>query len=228
MDDKLIDIKEILYLFKKKFWIILLVTLITTGFGFYKTTKMTERYQGVTKIFVGKGDSILNYYPEIEIKYYSELMNTFNEVIKVGNSLDNALKNSNSNKTSEEVGGGVTITAAQKSPIFTVTYNSVSKDGIEEVINAVSNEFSEYIKKMLPETDTKIIDEVRVYPIIPNKKKVIMIAFAVGIIISIGIIFVIDYLDDTIKSKEKLEKLLPIPVLGELPKHEKSFKGEGV
>lgn len=228
MDDKLIDIKEILYLFKKKFWIILLVTLITTGFGFYKTIKMTERYQGVTKIFVGKGDSLLNYYPEIEIKYYSELMNTFNEVIKVGNSLDNALKNSNSNKTSAEVGGGVTITAAQKSPIFTVTYNSVSKDGIEEVINAVSNEFSEYIKKMLPETDTKIIDEVRVYPIIPNKKKVIMIAFAVGIIISIGIIFVIDYLDDTIKSKEKLEKLLPIPVLGELPKHEKSFKGEGV
>lgn len=228
MDDKLIDIKEILYLLKKKFWIILLVTLITTVFGFYKTTKMTERYQGVTKIFVGKGDSLLNYYPEIEIKYYSDLMNTFNEVIKVGNSLDNALKNSNSNKTSADVSGEIAITGAQKSPIFTVTYNSFSKEGIEEVINAVSNEFSEYIKKMLPETDTKIIDEVRVYPIIPNKKKVIMIAFAVGIIISIGIIFVIDYLDDTIKSKEKLEKLLPIPVLGELPKHEKSFKGEGV
>ena len=226
MDDKLIDIKEILYLLKKKFWIILLVTLITTGFGFYKTTRMAERYQGVSKIFVGKGDSLLNYYPEIEIKYYTDLMNTFNEVIKVGNSLDNALKNSNSNKTASEVSSGIVITGAQKSPIFTVTYSSFTKDGIEEVINAVSNEFSDYIKKMMPETDPKIIDEVRVYPITPNKRKVIMIAFVVGFIASIGIIFVLDYLDDTIKSKEKLEKLLPIPVLGELPKHEKSFKGE--
>lgn len=228
MDDKLIDIKEILQLLRKKIWIMILVTIITTGFGFYKATKMTNRYQGVTKIFLGKGDSLLNYYPEMEIKYYSDLMNTFNEVIKVGDSLNNALKNSNIDKTAAEVGAGIIITGAEKSPIFTVTYNSYSQENIKEIINAVANEFSDYIKKMLPETDPKIIDEVRVYPIKPNKKKVIMIAFAVGMVISIGIILVVDYLDDTIKSKERLEKLLPIPVLGELPKYEKSFKGEGV
>lgn len=226
MDDRLIDIKEILDLLKSKLWIILLAIMITTGFGVYKAINMTESYQGSSKIFVGKGDSLLNYYPEIEIKYYSDLMNTFNEVIKIGDLLDNILKSSNIDKTAAEVGAGITITGAEKSPIFTVTYSSPNQDNMKEIINAVANEFSNYIKKMLPETDIKIIDEVRVSPIIPNKKKVIMVAFIVGIIISIGIIFVLDYLDDTIKSKEKLEKLLPIPVLGELPKHEKSFKGE--
>ena len=33
----------------------------------------------------------------------------------------------------------------------------------------------------------------------------------------IGLVFVLDYLDDTLARREDLEKLLPIPVLGELP-----------
>lgn len=226
MDDKLIDIGEIFYLFKKKLWIIILVTIVTTGLGFYKTTTMVTTYQGVTKIFVGKGDSLLNYYPEVEIKYYTELMNTFNEVIRVDDSLNDALKKNNINKTADEVRGGIGITGSQKSPIFTMTYRSLSEDGIKEILNTVGNEFSGYIKKMLPETTPKTIEAARVYPIIPNKNKVIIIAFAIGLIISIGIIFVLDYLDDTIKSKDRLERILPIPVIGMLPKHEKSFKGE--
>lgn len=226
MDDKLIDIKEILYLFKKKFWIILLVTIISTGIGYYKTTTMVTRYQGFSKVFVGKGDTLLNYYPEMELKYYTELMNTFNEVIKVDNTLNDSLKKTNSNKTAAEVRGGITITGSQKSPIFTITYTSLSSDGMTEVIQAVSNEFSDYIKKMMPDTKPKIIDEARVYPITPNKKRVLLIAFAIGLIISIGIVLVLDYLDDTVKTRDRLEKILPIPVLGELPKHDKSFKGE--
>ncbi|MGL5352576.1 MAG: YveK family protein [Clostridium sp.] len=226
MDDKLIDIKEIYTLFKKKFWVILLVTLVTTGFGYYKTTTMVTSYQGFSKVFVGKGDTLLNYYPEMEIKYYTELMNTFNEVIKLDDTLNDSLKNSNSNKTAAQVRGGITITGSQKSPIFTITYTSLSEDGMKEVIQAVSNEFSEYIKKMMPDTKPRIIDEARVYPITPNKERVILIAFAIGIVLSIGIILVLDYLDDTIKSRERLEKILPISVLGELPKHDKSFKGE--
>jgi len=41
----------------------------------------------------------------------------------------------------------------------------------------------------------------------------------------LGLIFFIDYLDDTIKSNSRLEKVLPVPVLGNIPKHEKGFKG---
>lgn len=226
MDDKLIDIKEILYLFKKKFWIIFLVTIITTGIGYYKTTTMVTSYQGFSTVFLGKGDTLLNYYSDMDLKYYNELMNTFNEVIRVDDTLNDSLKKSNSDKTAAEVRGGITITGSQKAPIFTIKYTSLSEDGIKEILAAVSSEFSDYIKKMVPETKPKIIDEVVVYPITPNKQRVILICFAIGLILSIGVILVLDYLDDTIKSRERLEKILPIPVLGELPKHDKSFKGE--
>ena len=43
---------------------------------------------------------------------------------------------------------------------------------------------------------------------------------------SIGLILILDYLDDTLKSKQELERVLPIPVLGDIPKHEKDFLKE--
>lgn len=226
MKDKLIDIEEIFYLFKKKIWILVIITIITTGLGVYKASKMVNQYQGSMKVFVGKSENLLDYYPEKEIQYYSEFMNIFNEIIRVDDFLNDTLEKNNINKTAAEVKGGIGISASEKSPIFTITYTSLSDDNLKEVLTAVSNEFSEYIQRIVPETNPKVIDEVRIFPITPNKKKLVIVAFAVGIIISIGIIFVLDYLDDTIKNKDRLEEILPIPVIGEVPKHEKSFKGE--
>lgn len=226
MDDKLLDIGDLFNVFKKKFWIIIVITIITTGLGLYKTSKMIPSYQGNTKVFVGNSESLLDYYGEEEIQYYNELMNIFNEIIRVDDFLNDTLKKKNINKSAGEVKGGISIAGSERSPIYTISYSSMNEDGIEEIIKAISSEFTEYIKRMIPETNPKEIDEVRVTTIMPNKTKLIIVAFGIGLILSIGLILVLDYLDDTIKSKEKLEKLLPIPVIGEIPKHEKAFKKE--
>ena len=51
-------------------------------------------------------------------------------------------------------------------------------------------------------------------------------AFAAGIILSIGLILVLDYLDTRIISKKQLEKIVPVPVLGSIPIEEKEFRKE--
>lgn len=224
MDDKLINIEEIFYLFKKNIWILLVIVAMTTGLGVFKASKMVPSYQGSTKVFIGKSDSLLEYYPEKDIQYYNEFMNIFNEIIREDIFLNDTLKKNNINKIAGEVKGGIGISASEKSPIFTISYTSFNEDGIKEVLDAISNEFSDYIKKIVPETKPKTLNEVRVYPIMPNKKKLIIVAFAIGLILGIGLILVLDYLDDRIKNKDRLEKILPIPVIGELPKHEKGFK----
>ena len=44
-----------------------------------------------------------------------------------------------------------------------------------------------------------------------------MIALVVGFILSIGIVFVIFYFDNTIKSVEQLEEKFDVPILGTVP-----------
>ena len=51
----------------------------------------------------------------------------------------------------------------------------------------------------------------------PNKKMNIAIAFLLGLMVSLGLVFLLEYLDNTYKNKEQLEKELDIPVIGVIP-----------
>ncbi len=54
----------------------------------------------------------------------------------------------------------------------------------------------------------------------PNKKMNIAIAFLLGLMVSVGISFLLEFLDNTYNNKEQLEKELDIPVIGTIPKIE--------
>ena len=58
---------------------------------------------------------------------------------------------------------------------------------------------------------------MKVIEILPAKSKVIFVGFMAGLLIGVGLALIIDYFDDTIVKREELEKVLPIPVLAELP-----------
>ncbi len=225
MEEKLINLDEILYLLKKRLWILVLVTGVISCLGMYKASLMTTTYQATAKTFVGRGDNLMDYYSQNEIKYYNEFMNTFNEIIRVDDFLNETLKKHKINKSSFEVKNSLGFSASENTPIFTVTYKTSERNGAEQVLTAVCEEFNEQAKTIIPDAKPRIIDSAKVYPIIPNKKKLVLMYFGAGVIFSLGIIFLLDYLDDTIKSNSRLEKVLPVPVLGNIPKHERGFKG---
>ena len=51
-------------------------------------------------------------------------------------------------------------------------------------------------------------------PIKPQPVLNMAIAFVVGLMLSVGIAFLLEYLDNTVKSEQDIEKLLGLPVLG--------------
>ena len=51
-------------------------------------------------------------------------------------------------------------------------------------------------------------------PIKPNPQLNIAIALVIGLMLGVGLAFLLEYLDNTIKSEQDIEKLLELPVLG--------------
>ena len=54
MEDKLFDFEELWYLFKRKFWIIIVITAVTTSLALYKVSKLQPSYlftRGVKLLF---------------------------------------------------------------------------------------------------------------------------------------------------------------------------------
>ena len=226
MEDRLFDFEEIFYLFKKKFWIIIVVTAITTSLAVVKVSKLQPNYSATAKVFIGNGNDMLQVYSESELSYYSQFLTIFSEISKIDGFLDNTLKKNKIDKTSLEVASSLSFASSANTPIVNIYYSSYTDYQMAETLDAVCEVLIDKVKEIMPATNPTILSEAKVATIYPNKTKLPIMAFAAGIILSIGLILVLDYLDTRIISKKQLEKIVPVPVLGSIPIEEKEFRKE--
>jgi len=105
-----------------------------------------------------------------------------------------------------------------------------ARDSNPQKAKDLTNEFAEVfkikIKELMKVDNIEIIDWARFpnSPTKPEKKKDVILAGFVGLLTSLCSIFLFEYLDNTIKTSEDVEKYLELPVLGTIPKM-KSIKG---
>ena len=228
MEERLInfEFEEVWYLFKKKFWIIIVVTAITTSLAVVKVSKLQPNYSATAKVFIGNGNDMLQVYSESELSYYSQFLTIFSEISKIDGFLDNTLKKNKIDKTSLEVASSLSFASSANTPIVNIYYSSYTDYQMAETLDAVCEVLIDKVKEIMPATNPTILSEAKVATIYPNKTKLPIMAFAAGIILSIGLILVLDYLDTRIISKKQLEKIVPVPVLGCIPVEEKEFRKE--
>ncbi|WP_341348995.1 YveK family protein [Fervidicella metallireducens] len=98
-----------------------------------------------------------------------------------------------------------------------------SKDP-QEAANMVNNlvtTFIERAQEVYPTGNVQIVDPAVIpdSPIKPKKVLNLAIAFVLGIMMSLGIVFILEYMDNTIKTEGDVEKYLDLPVIGIIPKN---------
>ena len=73
--------------------------------------------------------------------------------------------------------------------------------------------------KGLTTSNIKIIDPALIpsTPFSPNKKRNIILSVILGLFIGTGLAFFVDYMDNTVKGPEEVEKLVGLPSLGVIP-----------
>jgi len=64
------------------------------------------------------------------------------------------------------------------------------------------------------------------YPFYPNTRRTVGFGLALGLLLGIGLAFVLDHLDNTLKGAEDVERRLGLPVLGLLPKLKSTVMGK--
>jgi capsular exopolysaccharide synthesis family protein len=73
--------------------------------------------------------------------------------------------------------------------------------------------------KGLKTSNIKVIDRAGMpkLPVSPNKKRNLVIALILGLFLGAGFAFTVDYLDNTVKGPDEVEKLVGLPALGVIP-----------
>ncbi len=220
MEEQVISIEEIFEALKKRWKMIALITILATVIsGVLSFFVIDPVYESSTKVFIGKEENSEESYNSNDIQMYQKLLKTYAEAIKTRDLIDAAIKQSKYDLTVGQVSSGLTVTPVTDTQILQIKYQSKDAKEAEVVLKSISNEFIKISKELVPNGNVRVIEAVEMpeNPISPNKKMNIAIAFLLGLMVSVGLVFLLEYMDNTYKTKEQLEKELEIPVLGIIP-----------
>ena len=224
MEKRTLEVEEILQAIKKRKKIIfLIVTLFLVLAGVYGFVLKKEVHVATVKIFSGKTETAGNYSKD-ELADNSILMDTYIELIKTDNFMNSVIAKSGINISADSLKKTVGFSKTGSTPILTISYTSGNKETAKKVVSVIATEFEKEVKETILNINTKVIEDVKVITHYPNEVKYLILGFIAGLIIAIGIVLVLDCLDNSVQSKTQLEKLLPIPVLGELPLEKSMLK----
>ena len=237
MED-IIKIKDVIKTLKNGWKIIVTITIICTlSAALISYFLIKPKYETTVKVFIGKKSTVEHSkdqnnnnnnnnnnvgYDSSEVSMYQSLMETYAQVITTKDSIGLALRSIGMSDSQGSIVGvldGLSVNTSKGTQILDITYKSLNKNEVVPIINSITNVFVTQSKKLISNGNVQVIEAAQTptSPISPNKKLNIIIGFILGIILSVAIVFLLEYLDNSIKSADELEHLLGIPVIGIIP-----------
>lgn len=216
----MISISEILDSLKKRWKLIVVITLCATLLsGVVSFFVLKPQYEATTKVFIGKEEGAEQGYNQSDVIMYKQLMKTYLETVKTKDLIGRALEDVKTELEVKEVLAGLTVTNVTDTQILEIKFKGKNPEEARDIVAAVTGEFINTSKTLVANGNVRVIEEVVVpeNPVSPNKKMNIAIAFILGLMVSVGLCFLLEFMDNTFKSKEQLEREIDIPVLGTIP-----------
>lgn len=220
MEEQVISLSEIFEALKKRWIMIVAITLTATIIsGVISFFVIDPVYETSTKLFIGKEESDSAAYNSSDIQMYQKLLQTYAQTIKTKDLVGRAIATLTYDLEASSVVEELTVTPVTDTQIIQIKYQSKDSQEAVDVLKNITTEFITTSKELVPNGNVTVIEEVELpeNPVSPNKKMNIAIAFLLGLMVSVGLVFLLEYLDNTYKNKDQLEKDLGIPVLGAIP-----------
>ena len=217
-----ISVREFLYLLKKK-WALIVFIIAICLISTIAITKYVIKpvYESKTKVFVGKEINNESTYDQWEIQMYQQLMQTYVELASTNNLIESALESINLDKDVEDVLENLSVVQKENTQILEISYKSIDSKESFDVVNAITNEFIKVSRDIIPNVNIEIIDDAQIAkePLTNNLLRNLVVAFIGGCVLSVSLVLLMDFFNNTFNSKEDVERNLGLPIIGVIPRY---------
>ena len=220
MNEENINIREIFLSLKERYKLILAITLSFTIISMLLSFFVIKpKYEANVKLFIGKQESKKTDYDNNDVQMYQKLLTTYAEVLKTDDIIESSMKKIHMDENIKGVEKNLKVTPRADTQILEVSYTDTNKLEAANFLNSLTSNFMKESKKLIPNGNIQIIQKVKTpeKAVSPNKALNIVIAFILGVIVGVGVALLLEFLDNTFKSKDELEKALDLPVLATIP-----------
>lgn len=220
-----IELRELFEILMKRIWIIIGITLIATvTSGVISFFVITPIYESSTQLLVNKSESKNEMFvPTMnDIQSNLKLIETYNVIIKSPRILEQTITNMGLDMTATQLGSKIKVNAVQNSQVMAITVSDPDPMAAAHIANGIAHTFKEEIVKIMNVDNVQVLAEAKVgvspSPVKPKPLLNMVIAFVVGLMTAVGLVFLLEYLDNTLKTEQDIERVLGLSVLGAIAK----------
>ena len=222
-------ILEDFYIAVKKRWIMILVLILVPVLILLLKPKgsIIQEYEANTKLYVIRTDlETIADSPKGSIEY--NLLNSFVQSLKTNKIIEEALENTNSSLTVEEVSSKIYSGIFQDSNIVDLSLSGTDENEITRILEYIVKTAEKTVTNYIPNSEVSSIDTITISDISSinsegNIKKVVLIFGAITFI-ALLLAVTLEYLDDSFKHEDQIEKTLKESVLAIFFKKDKNKK----
>ncbi|RID84725.1 capsular biosynthesis protein [Peribacillus asahii] len=218
--EETISLRELFETLKKRLSLILVITLLAAAVsGAISYFVLKPVYKSSSQILVSQSAaSSLASIAGVSLDTDAKYIETYNVILKSPYILDQVIKELKMDTTPEQLNGSVSVTQEGASQVVTISVTNNDPAEAVRIANEIAEVFQREIAQLMRIDNITILSKAELAdnpaPVKPEPLLNIAIAIVVGLMAGVGLAFLLEYLDNTIKSEQDIEKLLELPVLG--------------
>ncbi|MEN3780836.1 YveK family protein [Priestia megaterium] len=217
--EETISLRELFAVLRKRLWLIVLITIIAaTVSAVISFFVLTPVYESKTQILVNQAKNDEQLYSNQTVQTNVQLINTYNDIITSPVILDKVIKELKLDKSAGDLSGQIQVTSAQDSQVAQIVVQDTSAKRAADIANTTASVFQKQVPKLMNVDNVKVLSKAELgenpSPVKPQPLMNVAIAIVVGLMVGVGLSFLLEYLDNTLKTEQDIENILELPVMG--------------
>lgn len=215
-----ISLVELFAIIKKRLALIINLTLlgllITAIYTFFIAT---PEYSATTQLLVNRSQQT-EAIQQSDINTNLQLINTYKDILKGPVILDDVREEMDLDLTHTQVANKISISNASDSQVFSVSVTDTDPYGAAELANTTASVFQENLNDIMNVDNITVISPAvpNTSPVSPNNTLNLAIGIVLGGMIGVGLAFLLEFLDNTVKDERFIVEELGWTNLGMVSK----------
>ncbi|WP_171005573.1 Wzz/FepE/Etk N-terminal domain-containing protein [Bacillus sp. E(2018)] len=201
---KEINIKELMEVMKRKIWLIAFITIVITilGTGYSRLTS-ENLYESSTRAIISAS--------EVDLSTLMVMVEDPEVLEKVVNELK-------LNRTADYLASQISVNNIGESQVVLISVVDNDPQVAADIANSTARIYKDQMEKLLNFNEIELLKEAtpNTYPINGSGLRAILLSFLVGLVLSAGVVLILNTLDETIRSEQDIEQY-GVPVIGKIP-----------
>lgn len=220
--EQTINIEQIFGILRKYRRLILSSTVVCTLLAVIVTFFLiTPQYSASTELLVNRKQSSDANVQWNQVQTDVQMINTYKDLITkpvIMDSVAKKINNGSNQKLSDtDIAEMISVSNNQNSQVFSVTAKADNAYTAADIANTTAQTFQNKAPKIMSGTDNvSIISEAKpnLTPVSPKKNLNVLIGLVLGVLLGVGIAFVRELMDKTVKEESFLTEELGLTSLG--------------